>query len=77
MNNNTQNLIIPFCIYHYIDSNTKTYMGYIGNSISTKLKDGTETYICPVMPKTFTGWLNAGFFYAVKPIFRPIPTGMK
>ena len=77
MNNNTQNLIIPFCIYHYIDSNTKTYMGYIGNSISTKLKDGTETYICPVMPKTFTGWLNAGFFYAVKPIFRPIPTGMR
>jgi len=69
MNDNTQNLIIPFCIYHYIDSNTNTYMGYIGNS--------SENNICPVMPKTFNGWLNAGSFYAVIPIFRPIPTGMR
>ena len=75
--NDTQNLIIPFCIYHYIDSNTKTYMGYIDKSLKTKLKDGVETYICPRMPKTFNGWFNAGYFYAVVPTFRPVPTGMR
>ena len=35
MNDNRQKLIIPLCIYHYIDSNTKTYMGYIDKSLKT------------------------------------------
>lgn len=70
--------IIPFCIYHYIDESTKTYMGFIDISIITKHKDGSISYSCPQFKKSYgIAWKNVGMFYAVNPLFRPIPWGMK
>ncbi len=71
------NVIIPFCIYHYIDPSTQTYYGYIGNPRKTRLDDGSEVYQCPPEPRTFKRWFLAGTFYAVSPSFRPIPVGMR
>lgn len=76
MKNNTS-VIIPFCIYHYIDPDTQTYMGYIGNPRKTMLKDGTEIFECDPKYKIFKQWFLAGRFYAISPSFRPIPVGMR
>lgn len=76
MKGNT-NVIIPYCIYHYIDHATQTYMGYIGNPRKKMLKDGTEIFECTPEPKTLNRWFLAGIFYAVSPSFRPIPVGMR
>jgi hypothetical protein len=71
------NIIIPYCIYHYIDPDTHTYYGYLGNPHKTKLTDGTVTYKCPPEPKIYKKWFLYGTFYAVSPNFRPIPMGMR
>lgn len=70
-------IVLPFCIYHYIDHSTKTYLGYIGAPEVVKNDDGTESYRCVTDLKTFKGWYMAATFYAVSPMFRPIPVGMK
>lgn len=70
-------VVIPYCIYHYIDSNTKAYWGFIGSPQKVKKKDGTISYRCAPEPKIFNGWFLAGVFYAIDPSFRPIPVGMK
>jgi len=70
-------IVIPFCIYHYIDPATKTYLGYIDAPEVIKKDDGTKTYRCVSDPKTYKGWYIAATFYAVSPMFRPIPAGMK
>lgn len=69
--------LLPFCIYHYIDHATKTYLGYIGAPEIIKEKDGSETNRCVTDPMIYRGWYLAGTFYAISPMFRPIPTGMK
>lgn len=74
---NIKSIIIPICIYHYIDPETSTYMGYIGNPRKIKINNGKEIYQCPSEPLTFRKWFRAGVFYAVSPSFRPIPIGMR
>lgn len=68
--------IIPFCIYHYTDPDTGTYLGFIGMPQITRTKSGKITYKCITEPKTFRGWKNTGVFYAITPMIRPIPFGM-
>lgn len=68
--------IIPFCIYHYIDPDTSTYLGFIGAPQVTKTKSGKTEFKCITEPKTFRGWRNTGVFYAATPMIRPIPFGM-
>ena len=70
------NIIIPFCIWHYIDLDTKTFLGYIGGPRRYK-KNGVIGFDCDVDTKKFNKWFLAGTFYAVSPSFRPIPVGMK
>ena len=69
-------IIIPFCIWHYIDLDTKTFLGYIGGPRKFK-KDGLIGFDCGTETKKFNKWFLAGTFYAVSPSFRPIPVGMK
>lgn len=72
-----QGNIIPICIYHYIDPNTKTFKGYISPPRKIELENGKYTYECPKIPHTFGKWFLYGVFYALDPSFRPIPVGMK
>ena len=65
--------IIPFCIYHYINPGDNTYRGIISNPIIERGKDGKTIYKCP---ETLKDWKFAGLFYAISPLFRPIPIGM-
>lgn len=69
-------IIIPFCIWHYIDLDTQTFLGYIGCPRKYK-KDGFIGFDCGEETKSFNNWFLAGTFYAVSPSFRPIPVGMK
>lgn len=57
-------VIIPYCIYHYIEPTTKTYWGYIGNPKKVKRPDGTEIYECSSEQSTFKRWFLAATFYA-------------
>lgn len=75
--NYSSNIIIPFCIYHYIDPDTHTYMGYIGNPTKKMLKDGTEIFKCDPAPRIYKKWFLADNFYAISASFRPIPVGMR
>mgnify|MGYP000005586713 CR=1 FL=1 len=72
-----KDIIIPFCIYHYIYPSTKTYWGYIGVPQKILRDDGTTSYRCTPEPKVLKNWFHAGTFYAVSPSFRPVPAGMK
>lgn len=69
--------LIPYCIYHYIDPGTNTYLGYIKPGIKVLLEDGSYTYDCQSEPVTLKKWFRADVFYALRPSFRPIPSGMK
>lgn len=69
--------IIPFCIYHYINKATNTYMGYIGSPQKIILSNGEEIYNCSPTAPRFNKWYIASIFYAVNPSIRPIPVGMR
>lgn len=76
MSSNTGGLMV-YCIYHYIDPSTNTYLGYIGAGQKIILEDGSYTYDCQSEPVTLKQWFRAGVFYALRPSYRPIPSGMK
>jgi len=69
--------LIPYCIYHYIDPSTETYLGYIGTGRKVLLEDGSYTYDCQSEPVTLKQWFRAEVFYALRPSYRPIPSNMK
>lgn len=73
------NQIIPYCIYHYIDMNTNTYHGYIGEP-SIVNKNGNIIYKC-LNNTNGNGydnrWVLYGSFFVVSPMVRPIPRGLK
>jgi hypothetical protein len=67
--------IIPFCIYHYINTDTDTYYSYISYARPVKREDGTFYFDC-IVGKDYK-WKFYGVFYAVSPLINPYPTGMK
>jgi hypothetical protein len=69
-------VIIPYCIWHYIDIETQTFLGYIGGPKKI-MKNGVITFDCAPDEKNYSKWFLADSFYAVSPSFRPIPVGMK
>src|SRR5579863_9334407 len=70
--------IIPYCIYHYLDTNTNTFMGYLGGSELIVNDKGEKYYNCLQIDKIYNGWYYSGTFYAINPTpSGPIPTGMK
>ena len=68
--------IVKFCIFHYNDSSTNTFLGYIGNPIVIRQDDGNISFNC-AESTVFKNWKLGGTFYAISPMFRPIPNGMK
>ena len=73
---NGDNIIIPYCIWHYIEPETNTFLGYISGPRKYK-KDGVIGFDCDKDEKIDKKWFLAGTFYAVSPSFRPVPVGMK
>ena len=72
---NTSFLIVPFCIYHLNDEKTGINLGYIGNPVRTK---HNHTFKCSLNPGLkHANWKFYGNFYAVTPMLRPIPSGLK
>ena len=69
-------VIIPYCIWHYIDIETQTFLGYIGGP-KKSMKNGIIEFDCIPDEKKDSKWFLADSFYAVSPNFRPIPVGMK
>jgi hypothetical protein len=72
------NSIVPFCILQYINPQENIYRGIIKNSIPIKNKDGNLVFNCSEKDEQiFKKWRLVGVFYAISPMFRPIPYGMK
>ena len=74
--NNLKSDILPFCIYNNAKSNN-TYMSRVLNSqVNSYLQDGNKRSRIVCLP-TINNWELISTFYAINPIFRPIPVGMK
>lgn len=71
---NVDDDIIPYCIWHYIDLDTNTFLGYISEPRKYK-KNDVVSFDCDL--KINENWVFGGTFYATAPNFRPIPVGMK
>jgi len=70
------NIVIPYCIWHYIEPETNTFLGYISGP-RKYIKDGVIGFECDKDDKPNEKWVSGGTFYAVSPNFRPVPVGMK
>jgi hypothetical protein len=75
--NNRYSQIVPYCIYHYIDNNTNTFYGYIGNPTKIKKLSGNIEFSCPLDTIQNSKWTLYNSFYAFSPMIRPIPKGLK
>lgn len=73
---NSGDAILPFCIFHTMDPINKNHKGIIVNPSATLHKDGKITYKCDEK-RMSSEWTYIGTFYAVTPMFRPIPVGMR
>ena len=70
------NILIPYCIYHSIDTDTKTCLGLLSPPEKTIDKDGNHVFKCARNPSIINRWTHHGTFYGIRPTLRPIPTGM-
>jgi len=69
--------IIPYFILQYVDQRSKIYRGYIVAADAGKNENGEIVYDYKIDTNIFLpGWRTVGKFYALNPLFRPIPTGM-
>ena len=71
--------VLPFCVYHFVNLNMGTYLGYLAGPSVTRNKDGKLKYTCAPPKQTNPhgkGWTLAFKFYAFNPMIRPIPNGM-
>ena len=68
-------MLIPFCIYHYIDIKSNTFLGYIGypeNGITSQLLNVEIS-----KEKVYNQWFLYAIFYAFSHVMRPIPYNFK
>ena len=68
--------ITPYLILHYVDQQNETYRGYIVNSHTKRNNNNEIIYGREIDRKFNQGWRVVGTFYALNPLFRPIPSGM-
>ena len=69
-------IVVPYCIYHYKDYSTQTFYGFIGNPIKVR-KNNEDILECRHPPPEYGSWFYYGSFYALNPMIRPIPSGLK
>lgn len=75
----TENIpnITPFFILQYVDQRSGTYRGYVVSAKARKNDDNEIIYDYKIDTNVFRhGWKIVDQFYALNPLFRPIPTGM-
>ena len=74
-----RSMVLPYCVYHWVNKESGTYRAFLSNAQLEKREDGTESFRCwqPPLPTGYGYWKLAGVFYAVNPMFRPIPFGMQ
>lgn len=75
----TDNSLMGFCIYQYINSGSSDFRGYIEDQVSV-VDNNKETTICNVARLSegvIKKFIFIGHFYALSPTFRPIPYNMK
>lgn len=75
----TENIpnIVPYFILQYVDQRSGTYRGYIVAANASKNENGEIVYDYKIDTNVFRhGWKIVGKFYALNPLFRPVPTGM-
>lgn len=65
-------IIVPFCIYHN-KSQDGSHKGFIGYSAPNEHKN----FVCNPPEPAFGSWNFYRSFYALSPMVRPIPTGLK
>lgn len=69
--------IIPICIFHRVDPDTKSYLGYISEPEKVHLGNGKDIYECKNTRQSTHYWFHSETFYAIAPSFRPIPVGTR
>jgi len=71
------NLLLPFCIYYFEDTNTGTIYSHLG-APELMVDEGGKNprYRCMRNSLLYRGWKPYGMFYGLDPQFRPIPRGM-
>lgn len=67
-------IIIPICIYHRRMSGE--LQGYLGTPAVTIGENNIETVSCISPEIEYEGWYKAGSFYAMNPMYLPIPSDM-
>ena len=77
MSQSKQFNIAPYCIYHYSDTQTNTFYGYIGNSTKTITSSRDIQLKCLQHKSQSDNWILYNSFYAFSPMIRPIPNGLK
>jgi hypothetical protein len=76
MNENIPN-IVPYFILQYVDERAGIYRGYIVAANSRRNEKNEIVYDYKIDTNVFRhGWRVVNKFYALNPLFRPIPTGM-
>lgn len=72
-------ILIAFCIFQYVDPQTRTYRAYLGDSVLERDNvTGSENFVCKEPDPMYRGWFIASRFLAVNPMpSHPIPNGMK
>lgn len=70
-------IIAPICILHSDNPSTNTYRGFINYPTRIKTEHGNELLKCLDSPPQYGVWKKYSTFYALSPMIRPIPTGMK
>lgn len=68
--------VVPFCLFQYLNTYENTFRGYVANP--ELVKDGDALYYkCAKNNIELDRWKFIKRFYAISPMFRPIPPGMK
>lgn len=75
--NNNNDIIMPYCIYHYIDTTKNKYFGNISNPIKYR-HNNKDMFKCSDNKLSNSPlWYKYKTFYAISPMFRPIPSNMR
>jgi hypothetical protein len=72
---NNFNYIFPFCLYHYLDKTTNTYLSSINRAI--KYKEGDKISVKCSEDSHPENWHFAGQIYSIDPSLVPRPFGLE
>lgn len=74
MSNLQPPLMVTMCIYYRNNSNQEVYQSYIGAPVLVPDKENNVKMVCMEPNTAYQGWYPAERFYAINPMFTPIPS---